>query len=59
MRDLIAHAKENALQEMVGYVLSNNSKMLRLVSDLGFNTSKINDNPDFKIVSLPLREKPL
>jgi acetyltransferase len=42
---------------MVGYVLRNNSKMLHLVSDLGFNTSKINDDPDFKIVSLPLREK--
>ena len=59
MCDLIAHAKANALQEMVGYVLSNNSKMLRLVSDLGFNTSNINDDPDFKIVSLALREKSL
>jgi acetyltransferase len=57
MTDLITHAKENALQEMMGYVLRNNSKMLHLVSDLGFNTSKINDDPDFKIVSLPLREK--
>jgi N-acetylglutamate synthase-like GNAT family acetyltransferase len=59
MLDLITHAKENALQEMVGYVLSNNSKMLHLVSALGFKTSKINDDPDFKIVRLPLREKPL
>ncbi len=54
MIDLIAHAKENGLQEMVGYVLSNNPKMLHLVSELGFKTSKINDDPDFKIVSLPL-----
>lgn len=39
MLDLIRHAKENGLQEMVGYVLSNNSKMLHLVTDLGFKIS--------------------
>ncbi len=54
MLDLISHAKANGLQEMVGYVLSNNHKMLHLVAELGFKTSSINDDPDFKIVSLPL-----
>ena len=57
MLDLISHAKENDLQEMVGYVLSNNLKMLHLVSDLGFKTSTIDDDPDFKTVSLSLSEE--
>lgn len=54
MLDLIAHAKENGLQEMIGYVLSKNLKMLHLVSDLGFQIRNLDDDPDFKIVSLPL-----
>jgi len=57
MLDLISHAKENGLQEMVGYVLSNNLKMLHLVSDLGFKTSTIDDDPDFKTVRLSLSEE--
>jgi acetyltransferase len=55
MLDLISHAKENDLQEMVGYVLSNNSKMLHLVTDLGFKISTIDHDPDFKTVSLSLK----
>ena len=54
MHELINHAKTNDLQEIVGYVLSNNSKMLHLVIDLGFKISTIDDDPDFKTVSLPL-----
>ena len=54
MLDLIAHAKENGLQEMLGYVLSKNLKMLHLVSDLGFQISNLDDDPDFKTVSLLL-----
>ena len=54
MLDLIAHAKENDLQEMRGYVLSKNLKMLHLVSDLGFQISNLDDDPDFKTVSLSL-----
>jgi acetyltransferase len=54
MLDLIAHAKENGLQEMLGYVLSKNLKMLHLVSDLGFQITNLNDDPEFKTVSLPL-----
>ena len=54
MLDLIANAKENGLQEMLGYVLSKNLKMLHLVSDLGFQTSNVDDDPDFKTVSLLL-----
>lgn len=54
MLDLIAHAKENGLQEILGYVLSKNLKMLHLVSDLGFQISNLDDDPDFKTVSLSL-----
>jgi acetyltransferase len=55
MLDLISHAKENDLHEMVGYVLSNNSKMLHLVTDLGFKISTLDHDPDFKTVSLSLK----
>ena len=54
MHDLIAHAKDNGLQEMLGYVLSNNRNMLHLVSDLGFQITNLDDDPDFKTVSLLL-----
>jgi acetyltransferase len=54
MLDLIEHAKKNGLQEMIGYVLSKNSRMLHLVSDLGFQIHSQDDDPDFKTVSLPL-----
>lgn len=57
MLDLIAHAKENGLQAMVGYVLSKNLKMLHLVSDLGFRITNPDDDPDFKTVTLELQEK--
>jgi acetyltransferase len=54
MLDLIEHAKKNELQEMIGYVLRKNSRMLHLVSDLGFQIHGQDDDPDFKTVSLPL-----
>ncbi len=54
MLDLIEHAKENGLQEMLGYVLSKNLRMLNLVSDLGFQITNLDDDPDFKTVSLLL-----
>lgn len=54
MLDLIACAKENGLQEMLGYVLSKNLKMLHLVSELGFQISNPDEDPDFKIVKLKL-----
>jgi N-acetylglutamate synthase-like GNAT family acetyltransferase len=54
MLDLIEHAKKNGLKEMIGYVLSKNSRMFHLVSDLGFQIHSQDDDPDFKTVSLPL-----
>lgn len=59
MLDLIAHAKENGLQEMLGYVLSKNLKMLHLVSDLGFQITNLNNDPEFKTVSLPMSSTPM
>ncbi|OYW79637.1 MAG: hypothetical protein B7Z19_04705, partial [Polynucleobacter sp. 32-46-5] len=50
--DLIARAKDNGLQKMIGYVLGTNPKMLGLVSELGFEIADIDDDPDFKLVSL-------
>lgn len=58
MLDLIARAKENGLQTMVGYVLSKNLKMLHLVSDLGFRITNPDDDPDFKTVTLDINAKP-
>lgn len=57
MLELIAHAKENGLQAMVGYVLSKNLKMLHLVSDLGFQITNPDNDPDFKTVTLELEKK--
>jgi len=54
MLNLIEYAKNNGLQEMIGYVLSKNSRMLHLVSDLGFQIHHQDDDPDFKTVSLLL-----
>lgn len=54
MLNLIAYAKENKLKEMVGYVLDTNPKMLQLVKDLGFEISRLDDDPDFRIVTLTL-----
>lgn len=56
MLKLIAYAKETDLQEMLGYVLSSNTKMLDLISDLAFQIM-VTDDPDFKTVSLPLQSK--
>jgi L-amino acid N-acyltransferase YncA len=54
MLDLIHRAKENGLQEMVGYILTQNSKMLQLMTDLGFKIRNMDDDPDFKLASLTL-----
>jgi acetyltransferase len=54
MLDLIHRAKENGLQEIVGYILTQNSKMLQLMTDLGFKIRNMDDDPDFKLASLTL-----
>jgi RimJ/RimL family protein N-acetyltransferase len=57
MLDLIAYAKEHDLQEMIGYVLGNNPKMLHLIADLGFQIANMHDDPDFKTVTLLLQNR--
>lgn len=54
MLDLIHRAKENGLQEIVGYILTQNSKMLQLMTDLGFKIRNMDDDLDFKLASLTL-----
>lgn len=54
MLELIAHAKVQGLQEMIGYVLNSNPKMLSLVDEIGFKICPLDDDPDFKKVSLAL-----
>lgn len=56
MLELIAHAKKNGIQDMLGYVLSKNPKMLHLVCDLGFHITHLDGDPDFKTVTLKLQE---
>ena len=55
MQELIGYAKGTELQEMVGYVLSANHKMLQLVSELGFQIENMEEDSDFKVVKLALR----
>lgn len=54
MLQLINYAKTQRLQEMVGYILSNNSKMLTFVKELGFEISQIDLETDFRKATLKL-----
>ncbi len=54
MLELIAYAKVQGLQEMIGYVLNSNPKMLSLVDEIGFKIYQLEGDPDFKKVSLAL-----
>lgn len=55
MEHLIKYAKQMKLQRMIGYILSNNPKMLRMTKELGFEVDSPSDEPEFKIVSLKLQ----
>lgn len=54
MLDLIGHAKNNGLQEIVGYILTQNTKMLKLMTDLGFKIRSMDGDPDFEVAILTL-----
>ena len=54
MRQLINYARKKGLKSMVGYILSNNSKMLQLVKELGFHLKYSVEAPEFKIATLSL-----
>jgi RimJ/RimL family protein N-acetyltransferase len=54
MQALITHAQTSGLEKMIGFVLSANLKMLKLVGELGFEIEPLEDDPEFKLVSLSL-----
>ncbi|MBU3629266.1 GNAT family N-acetyltransferase [Polynucleobacter sp. AP-Reno-20A-A9] len=54
MEHLIKYAKQMKLQRMIGYILSTNTKMLRMTMELGFQIDSLTDEPEFKIATLNL-----
>lgn len=56
MNHLITYAQKQDLIQMIGYILSNNTKMLHMVRELGFEIDTPNDDHDFKIATLQLQK---
>jgi len=56
MEHLIKYAKQMKLQAMIGYILSNNTKMLHMTRELGFQADSYTNEPEFKIVTLELQK---
>jgi len=54
MRAIIEAARAKGLRRIEGFVLSNNSKMLGLMSYLGFRIETDPEDPTMKIVGMPL-----
>lgn len=57
MKQLIAHARRNNLQKMIGYILSGNTKMLQMTRELGFQIEASANAPEFKIATLELQSE--
>lgn len=55
MKELINHARHNYLQQMVGYILIENARMLSMALDLGFQIEHSANEPNFKVVTLALQ----
>lgn len=55
MKELINQARQNYLQQMVGYILSENTRMLIMTKELGFQIETTANEPDFKVVTLALQ----
>lgn len=53
---LIKYAKQMKLKKMIGYILSNNTKMLRMTKELGFEIEAPENEPEFKIATLNLQK---
>lgn len=56
MEHLIKYARQMKLQRMIGYILSNNVKMLHMTKELGFEIESPENEPDFKIATLDLQK---
>jgi acetyltransferase len=55
MQKLIEYARSEGIQELRGEVLSENSTMLRMCAELGFDIGESRDDPSVRIVTLPTK----
>lgn len=55
MLSIMEEARDKGLEEIEGLVLANNPGMLKLMRGLGFTVKTYAEDPDFKLVSTPLR----
>ena len=55
MRRLVEVARASGLAEMVGWVLGENSSMLKMMSRLGFEVAVDPEDPHLRRVTLALR----
>ncbi len=55
MLSIMEEARDKGLEEIQGLVLTHNANMLRLMRSLGFAIKTYPDDPDFKLVTSPLR----
>jgi len=58
MKHMIANAKDKGLKTVHGQVLTENTSMLQMCSELGFHTVEDPDERGVKVVTLPLDEVP-
>ena len=55
MLSIMEVARDKGLEAIEGLVLANNPNMLKLMRGLGFSVKTYPDDPDFKLVTMPLR----
>jgi acetyltransferase len=55
MQKLIEYARSEGIQELYGEVLSDNSTMLRMCAELGFDIAESPRDPSVRIVTLPIK----
>lgn len=55
MKHLIKYAQQKGLQSIIGYILSVNTRMLRMVRELGFTIDSPSIQSEFKIANLKLQ----
>ena len=58
MEHLIAYARAEGLAELTGWVLSENTTMLRMCRGLGFAVEPVPDEPTLRLVRLALAQTP-
>jgi len=56
MNCIMEVARDRGLEEIEGLVLANNSPMLKLMRSLGFTVATYEDDPDFKVARMRLRD---